>query len=822
MKNNPHKKRTTLRPTKKETIELERYKREFEAERIRREEIEKRLKESEERYRSIIENIEDGYFEVDLRGNFTFFNDSLCRMLGYSREELMGMNNRQYMDEENARKLYQAFNKVYRNGEPTKAFDWEVIRKDGTKRWGEASISLKRDSKGQAIGFRGIARDITERKKTEEALAKSEENYRSIFDHAVVGIYRSTLEGRFIKVNSAMARIFGYESPEEMITHINDITHQFYVDPALRQTFIHFLEKEDGKVIGLEYKAYRKDGSIIWIKDSARAVRGKDGATLFLEGFIEDITVKKHIEETLHAEKERFRSLSESAPFGMAMIDKEGKFIHINLKFKELFGYDLTEIPDGRTWFRKAYPDPEYRHQVIATWLKDVANAKAGEKRPRVFRAKCKDGSEKVINFITVQLATGEYLMACEDITEFKRAEEALRESEEQIRQLQKMEAIGRLAGGVAHDFNNLLTIIKGYSQLSLLELKESNPLKSNLEEILKATERASNLTRQLLAFSRRQILEPRVLNLNLLIQDLNKMLHRVLGEDVELIYHLAPDLWKVKIDPGQIEQVILNLAVNAREAMPSGGKLTIETSNVQLHETSLQSHHEIIPGPYIMLAVSDNGIGMSPEIQEHIFEPFFTTKEKGTGLGLSTVYGIVKQSGGYIYVYSELGQGTTFKIYLPGIEEKEDSSLIKNEFSLPLQGNETVLVVEDEPALRELMVRLLKDRGYQVLSASNGEETLKMFQEDLGRKVDLLVTDVVMPSMSGKQLADLLKKSFPGLRTLFISGYTDNAIVHHSVLIEGVDFLQKPFGPETLARKVREVLDRDRLIPILKEQKEI
>jgi PAS domain S-box-containing protein len=693
MKNNPCKKETTLRSTKKENIELERYKRQLEAERARREEIEKRLKESEERYRSILENIEDGYFEVDLKGNFTFFNDSICRMLGYSREELMGMNNRQYTDEENAKKLYQAFNKVYRNGEPAKAFDWEVIRKDGSRRTGEVSITLMKDEKGQPVGFRGIARDITERKKAEEILK---------------------------------------------------------------------------------------------------------------------------------AEREKFQILSDHAPFGLVMIDQEGRFQYINSKFKELFGYDIKDVPDGRTWFRRAYPDPEYRHQVIATWLEDFSDSKAGEKRPRVFKAKCKDGTEKIINFITVQLETGERLMACEDMTELKRAEEALRESEEQIRQLQKMEAVGRLAGGVAHDFNNLLTIIKGYSQLSLLELKEPNPLKSNLEEILKATERASNLTRQLLAFSRRQILEPRVLNLNLLIQDLNKMLHRILGEDVELIYHLAPDLGKVKIDPGQIEQVILNLAVNAREAMPSGGKLTIETSNVQLHETSLQSHHEIIPGPYIMLAVSDNGIGMSPEIREHIFEPFFTTKEKGTGLGLSTVYGIVKQSGGYIYVYSELGQGTTFKIYLPRIEEKEDSLLIKNEFSLPLQGNETVLVVEDEPALRELMVRILKDRGYQVFSASNGEETLKMFQEDLVRKVDLLVTDVVMPSMSGKQLADLLKKSFSGLKTLFISGYTDNAIVHHGVLIEGVDFLQKPFSPETLARKVREVLDRDRLIPILKEQKEI
>lgn len=668
--------------------ELEKIKTKLQIERARREEIEKRLKESEERYRSILENIEDGYFEVDLAGNLTFFNESICRMLGYSKDELMGMNDRQYTDEENAKKLYQAFNKVFRTGEPAKAFDWEVIRKDGSRRTGEVSITLMKDEKGQPIGFRGIARDVTERKKTEE---------------------------------------------------------------------------------------------------------------------------------TIKAEREKFRILSDHAPFGMVMIDREGKFQYINSKFKELFGYDLEDVPDGRTWFRKAYPDRDYRHHVIATWIKDCSDSKVGEKTPRIFKATCKDGTEKIINFITVRLATGEFLMACEDVTELKRAEEALRKSEEQIRQLQKMEAIGRLAGGVAHDFNNLLTIIKGYSQLSLLELKEPNPLKSNLEEILKATERASNLTRQLLAFSRRQILEPKVINLNHLIQDLHKMLNRVLGEDIELIYHLSPDLGKVKIDPGQIEQVILNLAVNAREAMPSGGKLTIETSNVDFHETSLQTHHEIIPGPYVMLALSDNGMGMSSEIQEHIFEPFFTTKEKGTGLGLSTVYGIVKQSGGYIYVYSELGRGTTFKIYLPRVEEKEDSCLLKSEFTLPIQGNETILVVEDEPALRELVVRILKDRGYQVFSASNGEEALRISREHPEKKIDLLLTDVVMPSMSGKQLSDRLKEVIPHLKTLFISGYTNNAIVHHGVLIEGVEFLQKPFNPDTIARKVREVLDRDRLIPNLK-----
>ncbi|MGQ9636338.1 MAG: ATP-binding protein [Thermodesulfobacteriota bacterium] len=512
--------------------------------------------------------------------------------------------------------------------------------------------------------------------------------------------------------------------------------------------------------------------------------------------------------EALRAEREKFRSLLENAPFGLIMIDQNGQFQYINSKFKELLGYDLSDIPDGRTWFRKAYPDPEYRHQVIATWLKDVSDSRVGEKKPRVFRAKCKDGTERVINFITVQLATGEYLITCEDITELKRAEEALRESEEQIRQLQKMEAIGRLAGGIAHDFNNLLTIIKGYSQLSLLELNESHPLKHNLDEILKATERASNLTRQLLAFSRRQILEPKVLNLNLLIQDLNKMLHRILGEDIELFYSLASDLGKVKIDPGQIEQVILNLAINAREAMPSGGKLTIETSNVELSNSSFQKHQEVFPGHYILLAVSDNGTGMTAEILNHIFEPFFTTKEKGTGLGLSTVYGIVKQSGGYIYVYSEPGKGTTFKIYLPRVDEIETSFSPTPGPSSSLNGNETILIVEDESGVRELILRVLKDRGYQVFSASNGEDALRKVREERTRKIDLLVTDVVMPSMSGKQLSDRLKELFPALKTLFISGYTDNAIVHHGILLEGIDLLQKPFSPELLVQKVREVLD--------------
>jgi PAS domain S-box-containing protein len=643
---------------------------------------EEALRESEERYRTILEDIEDGYYEVDLPGNLTFFNDSLCRMLGYSKDEMIGMSNKQYTDEENRNKLFQAFNKVYRTGEPTKGFDWEVIAKDGTKLFGEVSVSLIKDSEGRPCGFRGIARDVTERKQAEAAL---------------------------------------------------------------------------------------------------------------------------------HTEKQRFQTLLENAPFGMIMIDKEGSFKYINAKFKELFGYDFNDVPNGREWFRKAYPDPAYRHQVISTWMNDLGIFQPGEKRSRTFTVTCKDGTEKMINFIPVQLETGENLMACEDTTERKRAEEEKAALEEQLRQSQRMEAIGRLAGGIAHDFNNLLTVIRGYSQLSLLEIKEGDKLRGNIEEIQKATQRATDLTRQLLAFGRRQIMNMKVIDLNLLIRELDKMLRRVIGEDIELVTILAEDLGRIKADPGQIEQVIINLAVNARDAMSEGGKLTIKTQNVEIDEDYVWAHVGVTSGSYAMLSITDTGCGMTPEVKDHLFEPFFTTKEvgKGTGLGLSTVYGIVKQSRGNIWAYSEPGRGTTFKIYLPWVDEplKERSTRVLGEESP--RGHETVLTVEDEEEVRKLAVQMLKRQGYAVFEASHGEEAMRVARDHAQEGIDLLLTDVVMPGMSGRELAEKLGSLLPKMKVLYMSGYTDDAIVHHGVLEDGVNYLQKPFTLDSLARKVREVLDQ-------------
>jgi PAS domain S-box-containing protein len=507
----------------------------------------------------------------------------------------------------------------------------------------------------------------------------------------------------------------------------------------------------------------------------------------------------------------QLQTLSENAPFGMVMINKDGTFKYINPKFRELFGYDLNDVPNGKTWFRKAYPDPTYRHHVISTWIDDLEGFKSGEKRPRTFTVTCKGGTEKIINFIPVQLETRENLIACEDITELKRAEEEKAVLQEQLRQSQKVEAIGRLAGGIAHDFNNLLTVIKGYSQLSSFELKEGDPLSVNIDEIQNAAERAASLTRQLLAFSRRQVMEMKVLDLNTLLRDLEKMLRRVIGEDIEMVIQLAEDLGRVRADVGQIEQVIMNLAVNAKDAMPSGGKLTIETANVELDESYARSHVDVRHGHYVMFSVSDTGVGMTPEVRERIFEPFFTTKErgKGTGLGLSTTYGIVKQSEGHIWVYSVQGKGTTFKIYLPRVNEPLEEirkEVLKKE--LP-RGNETILIVEDEEEVRKLAGKILEKQGYRILETFNGDDAL-VACEKRKSPIHLMLADIIMPGMSGSELAKLLIPLYPEIKILYMSGYTDNAIVRHGVLEKGVNYIQKPFTMEGLARKVREVLDKD------------
>jgi two-component system cell cycle sensor histidine kinase/response regulator CckA len=380
---------------------------------------------------------------------------------------------------------------------------------------------------------------------------------------------------------------------------------------------------------------------------------------------------------------------------------------------------------------------------------------------------------------------------------------------EEQYRQAQKMEAIGLLAGGIAHDFNNLLTAINGFAELLQFQLPADSPQQELVEKILKGGQRAADLIRQLLAFSRKQIIEPKTLNLNTTLEEFKKMLGRFIGEHIQLETVLAPELWFVEADPSQIEQVFLNLAVNARDAMPDGGQLTIETANVVLDPDETAKGLELDPGEYVMVAISDTGIGMSEEVQARIFEPFFTTKEmgKGTGLGLATVYGIVKQNNGSIWVYSEEGQGTTFKVYLPRVAEAVDSLPQQGWTRALPRGNETILLVEDEPEICELVAEMFRIQGYQVLEANDGFEALRLAKE-LDGTLNLLVTDVIMPGMNGKELASKLKESRPNLKVLFMSGYSGEMIARHGVLEPGVALIEKPVSSISLAQKVRQVLE--------------
>jgi len=507
--------------------------------------------------------------------------------------------------------------------------------------------------------------------------------------------------------------------------------------------------------------------------------------------------------------EQKFRKLFDEAPVGYHEVNKEGDITNVNYSELEMLGYTAEEMLGKPIWTFTAEPET----------IKQVFEARIAGDLPPGQAFECtycrKDGTSLVV-------LAGDKLLkdragmitgirtTIQNITELKQTEEKMASLQKQLYQAQKMEAVGRLTGGIAHDFNNLLTIIKGYSQLGLIGLKENNSLKGNIEEIYKASERATDLTRQLLAFSRNQIMEMKVLDLNFLLHNLDKMLRRAIGEDIELVSILADDLGRVKADPGQIEQVIMNLVVNARDAMPSGGKLTIETANVQLDE--LYAHRCIgaAPGCYVELSVSDTGTGMTPEVKDHIFEPFFTTKEKdrGTGLGLSVVYGIVKQTGGNIWVDSEPGQGTVFRIHLPRVDEPLQELKEKVDLRDLPRGSETVLVVEDEDQLRKLITQVLQTQGYEVLETSCGDDALMIYKE---RKepIHLLLTDVVMPRMSGVQLVERCREVGQEFKVLYMSGYAESMIMHPEELVTGINCIRKPFTVHSLARKVREILDQ-------------
>ena len=504
---------------------------------------------------------------------------------------------------------------------------------------------------------------------------------------------------------------------------------------------------------------------------------------------------RKRGEEALRASEAHHRTILENIGDAVFIADPQGRYLDVNPRACELTGYSRDELL--QLTVSDTYPAQD--RDAAALRIVDVAGGRAAVTERPLLR---KDGAILVVESNARRLPDGRLLGAVRDITERKRLEE-------QLRQAQKMEAVGRLAGGVAHDFNNVLTAIFGYADLLNEELPEGHQARQDLDEIRKAAQRASSLTRQLLAFSRQQVLQPMVLSLNDLVEDIQNMLVRLIGEDVQLRLGLSPSAGNVRADAGQIQQVLMNLVVNARDAMPTGGKLLVETANTELTEQYAEAHQPVAPGAYVMLAVSDTGSGMDAETKARIFEPFFTTKEKGrgTGLGLSTVYGIVKQSGGYVWVYSEPGRGTTFKIYLPRVDEPAEPLAPPQREARTLTGTEIILLAEDDEMLRPLSKGLLERLGYRVLEAENAIRALALADAHAG-PIHLLVADVVMPGGSGRELARRLANSRPDTRVLYVSGYTDDAIVHHGMLEPGLNFLQKPFTPAALARKVRDVLD--------------
>ncbi len=646
--------------------------------------------------------------------------------------------------------------------------------------------------------------EIAERKRVGEALRASEERYRTLAKVLPIGIVHTDAKGHCLYVNEHWCEIAGL-TPEEAVGQ--GWASSLYPDDHQR-LFKEWSQAEEEQLpFKSEYRFERPDGSTAWVLGQATPVKGENGQVTGYVGTITDITERKQAEQALQEGEERFRQVisSISDHIYVTEVAEDGRHAnhYISPNVETLTGYPMEKFMADWTFWPSSVIHPDDRARAAAQ-AKRLAMGQDSEVEYRMTRA---DG--KVIwvrdSGRVERKGTSKFIYGVvSDVTE-------RRQLEEQLRQSQKMEAIGRLAGGVAHDFNNILTVIIGYSELLLYRyLDADDPQRKDVEQINQAAEQAATLTRQLLAFSRQQVLQLKILNLNRVVANVENMLQRLIGEDIELVTYLEPTLGQVKADPGQMEQVIMNLAVNARDAMPEGGKLTIETGNVYLDEMYAGQHVGVESGPYVMLAVSDSGTGIDEKTQAHIFEPFFTTKEQGqgTGLGLATVHGIINQSGGHIWVYSKPGQGTTFKIYLPRVEAEVESARRSEGATKHTQGSETILLVEDEDSVRELAYRVLLRDGYTVLEAGDGAEALRLFKQHQGA-IDLLLTDLVMPGgTSGRQLAEQLVSLCPEMKVLYMSGYTGKAIIHHGVLKPGMAFLQKPFSPDALAGKVRQVLD--------------
>ncbi len=659
-------------------------------------------------------------------------------------------------------------------------------------------------TKEQLIGELEVARQRIaelntsrmELRRGEDLLRQSAQRLEALLSATKDGIFEWDISSNRFEGNERLLAILG-ASRETGPVDMRGFLDRIHPDDIGLATAALSAHLERGGPYRAEFRLRRDDGAYVWVASTGEAIRDSQGRPLRMACSVADVNERKQTEEALRASEERYRSLVEHLRDAIFVASPGGKFLEVNPQASHILGYEPEELLRAGL-FDLLWPDQLSRGIGLFGRLVEQGYI-LGE-----IALRRKDGTRIYAELNCIRLPSGNFLGSLRDITERRRAEE-------QSFKARKMESMCRVASGVAHELNNLLTPILGYAQLGIRVLPPDNNARGYLQEIEKAANRAADLAGQLLAFAGRQIIEPRVINLNGLLLNVDTRLRRLLGENIELVTRHGDDLWPVRVDPVQLEQVLLNLASNARDAMPEGGRLTIETRNVSIDQHYVEPGLELPPGEYVLLSVSDGGTGMTEEVMAHLFEPFFTTKEvgRGSGLGLAVCYGIVKQNGGQVLVRSEPGHGTTVRVYLPRARESAATSQVQPESSSLPRGSERLLVVEGEPSVRDLAARVLREQGYSVLEAASADEALRKARERTSEDIHLVLADVTMPHMGGRELAQQIRAIHPGIRVLYTIGYSDDVLLRQGVLEPGIHFIRKPFTPAVLARKVREVLDR-------------
>ena len=693
---------------------------------------------------------------------------------------------------EEARRQVQAY-----NTKDSFEFQTQVRRLDGELRWIWIRGQVWRDVHNQPERIFGTALDVTERRQMQAELEKYQSALKSVFDNVSIGLYRTTPDGQILMANPAMCRMMGYANESELRTR--NLESEGFEPTYDRSTFRRALEAA-GELIGYEAVWYRRDGTRIYVRESAKAFRNADGVIEYYEGTVEDISERRQAEQAREQSEARLRDYWDNAPSPILVADADGLIVDCNPQATAMLGYTREEL-QGMSVMSLNMDDDATANQAMAMlYEKGRADAEL------YFLAK--DGQRIWVALTAVRMANGYSIGFLSDISEIRASRELLRELEEQFRQAQKMEAIGRLAGGIAHDFNNLLMIITAHAEQLTMDPAS---VESRAQSISKAANRAADLTGKLLAFSRKQTIQPTVTTFGTVVAGVSDMLTRLVGEDVEVEIRRESKEWPVQLDRSQFEQAVLNLAVNARDAMPSGGRLTIESVNCIFDEASTDNQLHLAPGEYVRLSVSDTGTGMSEDVKKRVFEPFFTTKEvgKGTGLGLAMVYGIVKQSGGDVAIRSTLGKGTQVLIYLPRVQTPPEAGIEAKLMETPVQSKPTgqILIVEDEETLREVLYEMLTCAGYKVIQSGNVEQAIALCLEHK-ESIDLLLTDVVLKGGNGREMVRTLNTMGCNFKVLYMSGYTPDSIVQHGVLEPGTYFIQKPFSQSAIVKKVEEILN--------------